>query len=476
MIKSGICAGGGRCEKCGLCSLYPSTARKEKLTDDLPKGFTPDLEIPGASGQEQYGIAYDIGTTTVVGVLWDLKTGTMKGTIAATNPQSRYGADVISRIMYGMQSDENRKTLQTEIVRCCNEMIREFAVKNGIIPQHIVRVAVVGNTTMGHLFLGVDASSLAMAPFTPGYTGLTIEEAGDLGLEILSEAKVYLLPNIAGHVGSDIVGVLLASGLKQRDGLTLAIDIGTNGEIVLAKNGRMLTCSTAAGPAFEGAGIYQGMRASRGAVEGVEIESGEVRIQVIGDCEPVGICGSGLIDAVAGMLDAGMITYKGNLITAAEAAEKSIQPELVQRLRKGANGNEFVLVWKPHGEDLVINQKDIREVQLAKGAIYGGTAVLIHCMGEEQGIPDNILIAGAFGNYISKKSALRIGLLPAVEENRIEMIGNAAGVGSSMALLSKQARVEATALALETEHIALALHPDFEKEYLQAMYFPKERQ
>ena len=473
IIKSGKCVGGGKCEECGKCNLYNTTTRKKKLTY-LPEGFAPDVEVTGEPDQKRYGIAFDIGTTTVVGMLWNLNNNTLVDMIAKTNPQSQFGADVISRITYSMESTKHQKTMQDKIIGCFNEMIREFADQYQISGQEIRKATVVGNTTMGHLFLGIDASSLARAPFDPAYTGPVQKRAAELDIKIDPDAEVYLLPNIAGHVGSDIVGVLLASGIKKQPGLQLAIDVGTNGEIVLARDGRMLTCSTAAGPAFEGARIYQGMRAARGSIERVRIENGEVVIEVIEDCEPVGICGSGLIDAVAQMLDAGIINFKGNIISAEDASSKGLHPELVARLRKGDNGNEFVLVWKSRSEDIVINQKDIREVQLAKGAIYGGITILMQCMGVDSSMLEKILLAGAFGSYISKKSALRIGLLPMIDEGKIEHIGNAAGVGACMALLSKQEREEAVKQSVEVEHVELALHPNFEREYLYAMYFPKE--
>ena len=255
--------------------------------------------------------------------------------------------------------------------------------------------------------------------------------------------------------------------------MRLAIDIGTNGEIVLANNGRILVCSTAAGPAFEGARISQGMRAAKGSIEGVSIEDGTVHIKVIENTTPIGICGSGLIDAVAEMLDAGVINYKGNILSREDAIKQGIHPDLAERLRSGKQGNEFVLVWGQEGEDIAITQKDIREVQLAKGAVYGGIVVLMQCMGADMSQLEEIMMAGAFGSYINKKSIIRIGMLPKVLEEKITHIGNAAGVGACMALLSETDRMKAYLYSEDAEHIELALHPDFQKEYINAMYFPK---
>lgn len=471
--KNRLCIGGGRCDECGRCNLYDTTTRKKRLTN-LPEGFIPDVYMEEDREEKRYGAAFDIGSTTVVGMLWDLNESRLVDMIAKTNPQSRYGADVISRITYSSESPENLKQMQRIILNCFNEMLDALGEQYQIEKHRIGKAVVVGNTTMSHLFLGCNPASLARAPFEPAFTGPVTRTAADLGLNMDPDADIFVLPNIAGHVGSDIVGVMIASGIREKPGITLAIDIGTNGEIILGGRGRMLTCSTAAGPAFEGARIYQGMRAADGAIEKVEITDGEVKLKVIGNTVPSGICGSGLIDALAQMLEAGIITFKGNLLTQEDAVSKGLHPELADRLRKGENGSEFVLAWRDGEEDIVINQKDIREVQLAKGAIFGGIQVLLQCLGTTTEELDEILLAGAFGSYIDKKSALRIGLLPGAEKDKIRHIGNAAGVGACMALLSREAKEQADLLALESEHVELALHPAFEREYLQGMYFPRD--
>ncbi len=472
VTKNRLCIGGGRCDECGRCNLYDTTTRKKRLTN-LPDGFIPDPPQVSEQNEIRRGAAFDIGTTTVVGMLWDLNENKLVDMIAVTNPQSRYGADVISRITYSSESPENLKQMQEIILNCFNEMLDSFSEKYQIDRSRIRKATVVGNTTMSHLFLGCDAASLARAPFEPAFTGPVTRKADEMGLHMDPNAEIYVLPNIAGHVGSDIVGVMIASGIQRKPGITLAIDIGTNGEIVLSGKGRMLACSTAAGPAFEGARIYQGMRAAEGAVEKVEIKDGAVGLQVIGNTAPVGICGSGLIDAVAQMLEAGLVTFKGNLLTREEALANGIHPDLAERLRKCENGNEFVLTWRKPEEDIVINQKDIREIQLAKGAISGGIQVLLQCLGSRTEELDEIMLAGAFGSYIDKRSALRIGLLPDAGPEKIRHIGNAAGVGACMVLLSGESRRQAELQSCEVEHVELALHPAFEKEYLQGMYFPK---
>ncbi len=464
---------GGSCDKCGRCNLYDSTARKEQRMD-LPEGFVPDRFSPENKNGKQYGIACDIGTTTVVGMLWDLTDNRLVDMIAKTNPQIRYGQDVISRITWSSENPENLKKMQSLILDCFNEMLDIFSVQHGIEPDRIRKAVVVGNTTMSHLFLGYDATSLARAPFEPAFTGPVSRTAKEMDLHMEPGAEISVLPNIAGHVGSDIVGVMIASGIKYKSGINLVIDIGTNGEIVLSGKGRMLSCSTAAGPAFEGAGIGYGMRAAAGAIERVEINGGQVSLKVIGDTPSIGICGSGLIDAIAQMLDAGLVTYKGNLMGPEEALQKGIHPGLAARLRKGENGNEFILASREGQENIVLNQKDIREVQLAKGAILGGIQVLLQCLETNTAGLDEIMLAGAFGSYIDRKSAVRIGLLPDAGTEKIRHIGNGAGVGACMTLLSKEAMREAYLLSKEVEHVELALHPAFEKEYIKGMYFPGE--
>ena len=519
------CAGGGTCGKCRVrvlfgkagepdasericlsdseiadgwrlaCRLYPTgdlsveipasfagSDRKKRMVK-LPDWFVLSSkyseEKPGETVEP--GVAFDIGTTTVVGMLWDMKTGVLIDAVSRTNPQSIYGADVISRILFTMQEDENLRILQKMIADCLNDILAELVRDNPIRLADIKEAVIVGNTTMTHLFLGIDPASLARAPFAPGYHGPADRKADMTGLLMPPDANVHVLPNIAGHVGADIVGVLLATSLNWLNGTNMAIDIGTNGEILLARDGRTLTCSTAAGPAFEGASIRKGMRAERGAIEAVHIdEDGQVLLTVIDDATPVGICGSGLIDSVAVLLTAGLITETGKLLTKAEGEAKGLPKPLTDRLNKGPNGNEFILYCgesadEAESENLVsLTQKDIREVQLGKGAILAGIMILLQELGITEEQLDHIYLAGAFGNYIDKESALAIGLLPQIDVERVISVGNAAGIGASMALLSKTERDRADRLAEEVEHIELSAHPDFQKTFLNAMYLGKK--
>ncbi|GAB1476997.1 hypothetical protein MASR2M70_18330 [Bacillota bacterium] len=438
----------------------------------LPEDFIPEKK-PQKPGEPEayYGLAFDIGTTTVVGMLWDLRKAEPVGAVAGANPQSDYGADVISRIMYCGMAEGNLQRMQEKILGRLNAIVREFCENYGIHPENINEAVAVGNTTMSHLLLAVDPKSLALAPFSPGFTGPVTVKAGELGLKIHADARVNILPNIAGHVGADIVAVLLASGLEKMEGANLAIDIGTNGEILLARGGRVLTCSTAAGPAFEGASIKQGMRASTGAIEGINIQDGKVELSVIGDSDPIGICGSGLIDCVSELLKAGIVTKKGKLMTQAEAREAGFPDFLSERLAAEESGNSFILYSKGKGKKVSITQKDIREVQLAKGAILAGIRIMMQELDLKDEDIDRVFLAGAFGNYIRVESALAIGLLPSVNRSIVSSVGNAAGAGASMALLSGGALEKAYRLAEEAEHIELAAHSDFQAVYLQSMYF-----
>lgn len=455
--------------------VLAATGNMERKKDmaQMPDNFVPDLlEKKQGENEKCYGLAFDIGTTTVVGRLWDLRKAESIGAAARTNPQSDFGADVISRIMYCGMEEGNLKRMQDKVIGCFNEIIQEFVNEYGIDPMDIRRVTAVGNTTMSHLLLAIDPKSLALAPFSPGFTGPVKKKAGELNIDILPEAIVDVLPNIAGHVGSDVVAVMLSSGLKEMAGANLAIDIGTNGEIVLADSGRMLACSTAAGPAFEGACIQHGMRAATGAIEAMTIEGDEVKLAVIGDSEPVGICGSGLIDCVAELLKAGIINAKGKLLTKDEAVQSGLSEKLANRLSAESGGNSFVLHYgKNEKGKIVITQKDIREVQLAKGAILAGIRIMMQELEIQDSDLSRVFLAGAFGNYIKKESALAIGLLPDVYLKKIVSIGNAAGAGASMALLSAASLEKAMLLANETDHIELSGHPDFQNIYMKAMYF-----
>ena len=429
---------------------------------------------PGDTSGRSFGVAIDVGTTTVVAYLMDLNNGTVVTSGAVTNPQQVFGADVISRITHASSGQNQLRDLQEKVIGGLNIIIAQLCQEREIGKEEIYQAVVVGNTTMAHLFLGIDPTYLAPAPFIPVYRESVEVKANEIGLDILGTGIVVMLPNVAGYVGSDTVGVMLAAKADRLPGVSLIVDIGTNGEIILSGRDRILTCSTAAGPAFEGAEIKYGMRAAEGAIEGVRITE-DVELDVIAGGKARGICGSGLIDAIAEMFKVGVIGSTGRFASGPDQLEKL--PSLVrERLRKTERVSEFVLVWgkdSASGEDVVLSQKDIREMQLAKGAIMAGIMILVREMGITPQEIDRVLLAGAFGNYITKESAIGIGLLPSLPLEKITMIGNAAGDGAKMALISTEERARADSLAKRAEHIELSTKKGFTEEFIKGLDFKR---
>jgi uncharacterized 2Fe-2S/4Fe-4S cluster protein (DUF4445 family) len=417
------------------------------------------------------GIAFDIGTTTVVGTLFDLRTGDVLGVASRMNEQAAFGEDVMSRINYCITNEEGTRELQKTIVGVLNEIITELCGRDGVSYEHIYEIAAVGNTTMHHLLLGIHPIGLSVSPYVPACTRALETRAQDLGLTANNHAYVHTLPNIAGFVGSDTVGVLLASGLMDSETPKLAIDIGTNGEMVVGSKDRLVSCSTAAGPAFEGAHISQGMRASSGAIERVTVQDGRVRLGVIDDVHPTGVCGSGLFDAVAELLKVGVVDSSGRMLGADEL-DTNVPAEIKARVVPGESGHTFILAEGNTGvRPVILTQKDVREVQLAKGAMYAGISILLKELDLTIDDLDEIMLAGAFGNYIRKESALRVGILPKVSLEKIKFIGNAASTGAQMALVSLEAKKEAQRIAQFTEYIELAGRADFQEAFMEAMMF-----
>lgn len=458
----------GNCEACGRCNginkILKADNRKTRMM------YFPD-DFQAESGGEGLGAAFDIGTTTVVGMLWDLKTGRMLDILAENNPQCQYGADVISRITYCGRSEEKLAELSGMIRHKMDEMLRVMCTRQTaaqaagqtsgqpVLQTAIQRITVCGNTTMSHLVGGYDPMTLALAPFTPAYAGELVLQAADMQITAAPECMVTIIPNLAGHVGGDINAGIVASRLLDQKELTLFIDIGTNGEMALTDGKRILVCSTAAGPAFEGAGISQGMRASAGAVEQVSIRGDQVVLSVIGGGAPTGICGSGLISAVSEMVREGIV----------DATGKMDQAHPLVHLVDGRQ--TCILGEKTDGSVIGLTQKDIREVQLAKGAMQAGASILLKNLGRKPEEIQKVLIAGAFGNFIDRGAASRIGLLPRIPLERIETVGNAAGAGISMVLMSQPEAMLARGMAARVEHVELADWPDFEKEYMSALSF-----
>lgn len=428
----------------------------------------------GDTSDRLYGIALDLGTTTMVGALLNLHNGEQLAVASKTNPHLAVGSDVISRIAFAGCGELNLEELQRQIVATVNQLIEELLIIGGVSREHVYEATVVGNTVVHHLFLGLDPTFLGQGPYVPVVTRPLNIKARRLGIRICETGFVYLLPNVAGFVGGDTVGVILATGLYQSSQVRLAVDIGTNGEIILGSTEGLLACSTAAGPAFEGSRIRCGMRAVAGAIERVEIAE-EVRLGVIGEALPRGISGSGLIDAVAEMLKLGIIDHTGRLLSGSELPA-SLPEEVRRRVVEEEGRREFVLVWPEdaHGnQPISIGQEDIRELQLAKGALAAGIQVLQQELGVRTEEIAEVYLAGAFGSGINPDSARTIGLIPDLPRERITAVGNAAGAGAQLALLSRSARKQAEGIAREVNYIELSGRPDFQEAFLNNMYFPR---
>ncbi len=425
---------------------------------------------PGDTTDRLYGVAVDIGTTTLAVALVDLTSGAELAAESEINPQAALGADLMSRLAFAFRP-EGLRELRERVRDAVNGLIRRALGRRGLDPRDVYAAAVVGNTAMHHLFLGLEVAQLGLAPYVPAVTGAVTCSAPEAGLEMNPAGLVYCLPNIGGFVGADLAGVLLATRLWEGDEPRLVVDLGTNGEMLLGDRGGVLACSAPAGPAFEGGAVSAGMRAAPGAIQAVRIGA-DVELDVIGGAPPRGICGSGLVDAVAAMLRAGVVDATGRLAPDGGAA---LSGRLRERLRRGADGMAFVLAWpEAEGGMVAITQKDVRQLQLAKAAVRAGAAVLLRERGI--GAPDlaEVLLAGTFGNYICVESALAIGLLPPVPAERVRPIGNAAAAGAALCLLSAEARSAVEAAARRVRHVPLATRPDFQEIFLASTAFAEE--
>ena len=398
--------------------------------------------------------AFDIGTTTIAGYLLDSEDGRMLAVESRMNPQAQYGADVIMRANYALEHGTD--VLSRCIREAVNEMLGVLAGDAGISREDIFQVCIVGNTCMHHLFLGISPASLVHAPYTPAVSERLVLNAGDYGLDVQRKAELIMLPDIAGYVGADTCGCLLALRQDQKDEISLMIDIGTNGEMVLGNRNRMVTCSTAAGPAFEGAKIECGMRGAAGAVDHVKYENGKWDYTTVGNQPAVGLCGSGLIDLVAGLLDAGMLDENGALSSGQEKQGVFMLVPLEQA------GNE---------RGVYLTQKDIGEVQLAKAAIAAGIQMLMKRLGITEEEICSVYIAGAFGNYMDPVSAGKIGLLPAALVKKVKPVGNAAGEGAKIALVNEREMLEMDELVGKIDFVELAASGDFQDYFIDELGF-----
>ncbi len=426
---------------------------------------------PGDTTKSLYGFAVDIGTTTVVGYLLDLTTGKRVAVASTLNPQTRFGDDVVSRIDVAQKDPAGLEALRSVIVEALNDLIGQTTQQAGVAREQVYGVTVVGNTTMHHLFLGLSPAALGRSPYVPAMASPLQLNARDAGLRAHPAAQLFVLPNIAGWVGADTVGVLLATRLMQSDEIRLAVDIGTNGEMALGSRKRMLACSTAAGPAFEGAQLTFGMRAADGAIDHVDLGEDDVIIHSLGKGKIRGICGSGVVDIIAALRKLELVDYTGRLLTRADAAGR-VSDKLAARLVEHPQGGAFVMAPGEQtvtGNPVVLTQRDIRQIQLAKGAVRAGIEILISELGVQPEQISEICLAGAFGNYIRPESALTIGLVPRLPRAVITPVGNAAGAGAQMSLLSQAAWREATDLWAHVEYLELSLRQDFQQVFMEAI-------
>lgn len=421
---------------------------------------------PGDHTDHSLGVAVDIGTTTVVAYLVDLLTTRVIDVASAFNLQISCGEDIISRIIYSQKGD-GLSQLQSLVIRTINELLTELGGRNRVRLTTINEMVVAGNTTMTHLFLGINPKYVREEPYVPATTHAPIVRAGELGLRINPEAGVYCVPCVGSYVGGDIVAGVLSSTMFQTDKLTLFIDVGTNGEIVLGNSDWLITCACSAGPAFEGAGVRHGMRATQGAIEEVWINSEtlEPTYRVVGNVSPKGICGSGLLSLLAEMFITGVIDKSGRLQLGLGTP----------RVRMGEHGAEYVLAWASEmgaQQDMVITEADINNLIRAKGAIYAGFSVLTQSVGINLTDVEQILIAGGFGAHINIEKAIRIGLLPDVPWDRFRYLGNTSVLGAYTALLCQDMRSVADELAAKMTYLELSADNSFMNQYTSALFLP----
>lgn len=451
----------------------------------LADGRLIDFE-PGDTTRQCFGVAVDVGTTTLVAALLDLTSGKELAVASGLNPQVSFGDDVLSRIKLaagGLRQAQaatsfsrgGLERLRSAVVGAVNELTGQLCGQAAAQRANIYEVALAGNTTMQHLFCGIDPAALGQVPFVPACTRAMMLPAAELGIDIHPRGSAYVFPCIGGFVGGDTVAGLLSSGLVELPGPAMLVDIGTNGEIAVACDGRILVASTAAGPAFEGARISIGMRAMSGAVEKVVFD-GDVHCGVIGDSPPTGLCGSGLIDLAAELLAAGIVTPQGRLLPPAELPA-GLPKALRDRVGQDSAGQtRFLLADSRSGaaSPLAVTQRDIRELQLATAAIRAGTSILLRRAGLESSELQQVLVAGGFGGFIRRSSAQRIGLLPGgLDHRRIRYIGDACLAGAKWALLSTRLRAQAEQLAREADHVDLSQDKQFHDEFAEAMTFPE---
>ncbi len=422
---------------------------------------------PGNTTEENFGIAFDIGTTTIVGYLINLNNGKIYSVNSKLNSQTAYGEDLITRLTFINDNKENLQKLNSAVIKDLNEIIITSCKKVNIKPSQIYEATVVGNSVMHHIFLGLNPVNIGLSPFIPVIRKNLNIKAEYLNLNISKNGNVYTAPLIAGFVGADTIGVILSSRIHDEKELTLAIDIGTNGEIIIGNRKVLAVGSCAAGSALEGAHINDGTRAAAGAIDTIKIDHNDfdVSYTTIKNKKPIGICGSGLVDAIAEMLKSKIITRSGNFNQEFNSHERIIKQD---------KKIEFIIAKKEEtslGKEITISQSDIRQIQMAKAAFYSGSRIIMNHLKKNLRI-EQVFLAGAFGNYINAYNAKFIGMIPDINDNKIFQIGNAAGIGAQHCLLNKGMRNKAQQLLNKIQYVEIAIEEGFQKEYAEAMYFP----
>ena len=432
-----------------------------------------DVE-PGDTTDRRFAIAFDLGTTTVVATLLDVATGTPAAVASMLNKQQPFGGDVITRISATMMDPEALPRLRSLAQETLAELTGNVCDEAGVDPQHVYEVALAGNATMTALVLGIDPEPLGVAPFVMSSAVMPDLLASDLGLALHPGARAVLFPALGAYVGGDIVAGMLATGMDRDKRTRLFIDVGTNCEIVLSDGDTILSTAAPAGPAFEGGAIRCGMRAADGAIEVVRIVEDGVTVQVIGDTEPRGLCGSGLVDVVSELSRTGLLDHSGRFVP--EELAKEVAPGVADRLTKIGEERVFVLYrpdeTTPVDETVYLSQRDVRELQFAKAAISTGWTLLLEQLGLEESDVQQVLLAGSFGSYLSPAAAIRIGLVPKIPVLRIVSAGNVAGEGAKMGLLSVRERAGALALLEEVTYVELSDRTDFNDRFVDLLAFP----
>lgn len=422
--------------------------------------------VPGDRTDSLLGAAVDIGTTTVEVYLVDLRSGRVLEVASAYNQQITRGEDVISRIVYSLRGD-NLRELQQLVISTANELLSEVLSRAKVRADRVLQVVVAGNTTMSHLLLGISPRYIREGPYIPAANHYPPVLAGELGIGVHPNAQIITVPGVASYVGGDITAGVLSSGMWKTDKLTMFIDVGTNGEMVLGNSEWLITCACSAGPAFEGAGVQHGMRASRGAIEKVEIDRSDLepRYHAIGDVAPAGICGSAMIDLLAEMFLSEIIDKAGKM-----------DPNLrTPRVRQGDHGNEYVVAWAGEtstGEDIVITEVDVNNLMRTKAAIYAGFSVLVNSVGVSVNDIEQVLIGGGFGRYLNVEKAIQIGLLPDLPWETFRYLGNTSALGALASLVSAEARAVTEQVAGKMTYLELSADNSFMEEYISGLFLP----